>query len=178
MKIDAALESRAGLAPAAASAAAAALDGRTAVESAWREALLRLPDTSVREVWLLDADFADWPLDDAAVLQALTRWAGPVGRCLRMVATRFDAVELRCPRFTAWRRDWAHRFEAWQPAADEVIELPGLLVAGNVGVEVLDRDHWHARRSDEAGALRGMIERAEAFLQRCERAWPATTLGL
>lgn len=166
------------IASAAAPADPAALDGRAAVVSAWREALLRLPDAAVREVWLLDVDFADWPLDDPAVLQALTRWAPPAGRGVRMIATRFDAMELRCPRFAAWRRDWAHRIEVWQPAADEVVELPGLLVAGHLGVELLDRQRWRARQSGAPGDLRDMSERAAAFLQRCEPAWPATTLGL
>jgi hypothetical protein len=158
--------------------AALPLDGRAAVVSAWREALVRLPDTPTREVWLIDADFNDWPLDDAAVLQALTQWARPAGRCLRMIALSFDAMTLRLPRFATWRRDWTHRFDAWRPSGGEVTELPSLLLAGNYGIETLDRSQWRARSVSDAAALRTLTERADAILQRCEPDWPATMLGL
>lgn len=159
-------------------AGAATIEGRQACRAALRDQLLDLSAGGAAEVWLVDADYEIWPLDDAEVLAALVHWARPQGRRLRMIGRDFAAVERRLPKFSAWRRTWAHAFEARQPAAGEVLELPTLLWAGPCALEVLDTVHWRARRLGEASALRTLMEQIEALSQRCESAWPATTLGL
>lgn len=157
----------------------ALVEGREAVVAAWRQVLTGLPQGDARSVvWCIDTDFADWPLDDAGVLDALVQWARPPGRLLRLVGQDFRLAARHHPRFAAWRRDWSHRFEAWQPAQNERLELPGLLLAGSQGFELLDRERWRGRWVRGAADLRALAETCEAIAQRCESAWPATTLGL
>ncbi|NRF69733.1 hypothetical protein HLB44_22260 [Aquincola sp. S2] len=154
------------------------IDGRDACLAALRERLLALPGEAPRVVWCIDSDFADWPFDDTAVLQALQRWAQAPGRLLKVVGVDYDAVTRRFPRLAAWRRDWSHCVQAWQPAPDERVDLPSVLLAGTSAVELLDRERWRGRTLRDAAELRQLGEACDAITQRCEPAWPATTLGL
>lgn len=155
------------------------IEGREACVNAWREALVDLPARAVRSVWCIDPDFVHWPFDDPAVLDALQRWAkGGVGRMMQFVAADFAPLARRHPRLTAWRRDWSHCIQAWQPEDEDRVELPGLLVAGDLGLEMLDAERWRARRAAGAADVRRLVETSEAIAQRCTPAWPATVLGL
>ncbi len=157
----------------------ARVEGREAVIEVWRQVLSGLPESDARStVWCIDTDFADWPLDDPTVLDALVRWARPPGRLLRLVGLDFDVAARRHPRFAAWRRDWSHRFEAGRPIESERADLPGILLAGSQGFELLDRERWRGRWVRGAADLRALAETCDAIAQRCEGAWPATTLGL
>lgn len=154
------------------------IEGRAEVVQTWRQLLVGCANAGVREIRCIDPDFVDWPLDESSVLDALVRWAKPPGRMLRFIANDYDALARRHPRFTAWRRDWAHRFEALQPIERTGEELPTLLWAGMQGAEVLDRERWRGRWLRDPVELRARAELCEAIAQRCEPAWPSTTLGL
>ncbi len=154
------------------------IDGRNELMAAWRDLLLEGAARGARELVCVDADFDGWPLDDPALIDALGRWARPAGRVFRMIAIDFAPVARWHPRFAAWRRDWGHRFEAWRPSEGDRVELPSLLLAGARAVEVLDRERWRARHVRAPADLRALLEQCEAIAQRCEPAWPSTTLGL
>ncbi|RMX07687.1 hypothetical protein D8I35_00655 [Corticibacter populi] len=49
--------------------------------------------------------FADWPLSQTPVLQALQHWAGR-NRRLVLIANEFDTLVRQQPRFLAWRQQW------------------------------------------------------------------------
>lgn len=154
--------------------------GREAWIARLREALLALTSTESppRELLLWSADFAEWPLDEAPVLYALSQWLRPGGRRLCLIGRDFEATSRRHPRLLRWRRDWSHRIEAWTPTAALEGEPAGLLLSGTFLVQLLDPVHWRARVVSDAPAVRAWREQCDASLQRCEAAWPATTLGL
>lgn len=155
------------------------VEGREAWADALRQALLGAAALDARVLWCVDVDFDDWPLGEPAVVDALVQWARPPGRVLRLVGGDFGQLALRHPRLAQWRRDWSHRFEAFTPAdAAEAAALPGLLLAGARGLELLDRVRCRARVLDTAAELRQLEERCEVLLERCTPAWAATTLGL
>ncbi|WP_284620445.1 hypothetical protein [Aquabacterium humicola] len=154
------------------------LEGRDACISALREQLLALPSAAPRLVWCIDPDFVDWPFEEPAVMQALTRWAQAPGRQIRFMALDYDQLMRRHPRLAAWRRDWSHCIQAWRPADSERAELPSWLLAGGQAIEWLDREHWRGRRLQAPPELRQLEEACDALAQRCEPAWPATVLGL
>ena len=58
----------------------ALLHGRTDCLQALRQTLLQALDDGSADVWWVDPDFVDWPLDDSDVIDALTRWARPASR--------------------------------------------------------------------------------------------------
>ncbi len=156
------------------------IDGRQAFTDALRATLLSLAEQPplAGELWLIDQEFAAWPLDEPAVLAALTMWLRRPGTRLRLIGNDYDAVARRCPRFSQWRRHQVHVFEAWQPAPSERRVLSAVLLAGKRSIELLDAERWRARHVTEPAALRGLLEHAAVLLQCCEPAWPATTLGL
>jgi len=154
------------------------IEGRTAVIECLRQLMVASANAGVRRIHCVAPSFLDWPFDQSGVLEALVRWAKPPGRAMLLIAQDFDGVGRQHPRFTAWRRDWAHCIEALQPSEGERVELPTLLWAGMQALEVLDTERWRARWLRDPAELRAKAELCEAIAQRCEAAWPATTLGL
>ena len=127
---------------------------------------------------LRDRDFQHWPLDDAAVLDALARWLRPPGRSLTLIGTDFGAAAGHHPRFARWRRDWVHRMAAWTPPEPGQSDQRALLLAPRHAVQLLDPLHWRGLVVVEPAQLRALREQCDAQMQQCEPAWPATTLGL
>lgn len=136
------------------------------------------PWGSVRSVWLADPDFAEWPLDDPAVLDALAAWLRQPGRQLRIAGLHFDQVARAHPRWARWRRDWSHAITVWTPAEGDLPSDVRGLLAAPLWLQRLEAPDWRLR-CDTAPRSARLVEAAIAdFLQRCEPAWPVTTLGL
>jgi len=156
------------------------LIGREAWVKALREALCGLPalDPQPRDLLLWSRDFTEWPLDEAVVLQALTDWLRGAGHRMRFIGHDFEATSRRHPRLARWHRDWSHRIDAWRPTTPLEGEPTGLLLCGDRLWQLLDNVHWRTRTVSDAPMLRAWREQSDACLQRCEAAWPATTLGL
>lgn len=156
-----------------------AIDGRVAFAEAVRTALARVADEPPRELFLVDADFDDWPLGERAVVDAFDRWAR-THRRLVLAACRWDALARRHPRWVAWRRTWSHVVDCRQLLDIEPADCPTLLVAPGLCtirlVDALGRRgalHWK-----DALAAREAMATVDALLQRSEPGFPVTTLGL
>lgn len=155
------------------------IDSRSAFEAALRWGIDTAAAQGARRIVCVDADFADWALDDRGLLDALTRWLRQPQRRLVLLARSFEAVPRRWPRFTRWRRDWAHTIEAWQPPEELASGLPTLLAADSgVCVHLADALHWRGRASLDSPRARLWCEQIDAVLQRSELAFAVNTLGL
>ena len=145
---------------------------------ALHEAFADLANVGCREAWLCDEDFADWPLNDASVVDDLIRWAKP-HRKLTVIARNFDAVVRRHPRWVEWRRQWSHVVDcrSWEDA--ETGELPTMLLAsGVVTVRLFDPIHHRGSLSRDAADLLRNRELIDVVSQRSVPSFPATILGL
>ena len=132
-----------------------------------------------RCITCVDATFEHWPLDDAGLLQGLTAWAKLPQRRLTLLAARYDEVPGRQPRFTAWRRDWAHVVTALQSPPEFAASLPTLLLdERKLCVHLVDALNWRGRAALDARARLHWQEQVDVVLQRSELAFAATTLGL
>ena len=158
-------------------AGSALIDGRSAFTEALRQALGQAAHGRVRELCLVDADFEAWPLDDPLVLGALTAWARLPKRQLLMIASRFDDLPRRCPRFTAWRRDWAHVVEC-RATEVEASQVPALLLAGEHSLHLADRLQWRGHWLADDSEIRAWREVVDVLVQRSEVDFPANVLGL
>ena len=152
---------------------------RSGFQAAIREAVDRAAARGARELCFVDDTFADWPLNEIAIVDRLTHWAGAQRR-LVVLARRYDEVVRRHPRWVQWRRTWAHVVQC-RAASVEANEAPlqSLLLAQGVRtVWLVDPlRHRGFASSDPADALRWR-EPLDALLQRSEEAFGATTLGL
>ncbi|HEY6512014.1 MAG TPA: hypothetical protein VI032_08550 [Burkholderiaceae bacterium] len=142
------------------------------------ELLASLDPSSGREITLVDIDFSAWPLDQAEVIDALTRWIQLPGRRLHLIGARFDLIERRQPRFAAWRKPFAHAVQCMSPTELDPSGMPAVLLFDVGYLELLDREHWRARWTTARRDWVLQRERIDTLASRCEPAWPVTVLGL
>lgn len=134
---------------------------------------------SARRIVCADASFADWPLEDAGLLNGLTAWLKRPQRRLVLLAASFDELQRRCPRFAAWRGDWVHAVDAWQAPEEMTADLPTVLTCDQgVSVHLIDAQHWRGQAREDERSARQWCDTLDVVLQRSERAWGVRTLGL
>jgi hypothetical protein len=132
-----------------------------------------------RVLWWVDRNFADWPLSDASLLEQLTPWLRLPQRRLVLLASSYDDVPARHPRFVRWRADWSHAIEAWAPPEELATGLPCLLVDdGPVLVQLHDAQRWRGRASLEVRDALLWRQQLDVLLQRSAPAFPVRQLGL
>lgn len=153
------------------------LAGRADFAAAVQLAMAHAADTGERALFFVDADFSGWPLNDTALLDALTRWAHPQRR-LTLLAHHFDEMPRKHPRFVAWRRTWSHLISCRAAPEVDASEVPTLLLAGARSLQVIEKTHWRGRWLVDESEQRTWAEVVDAILQRSEEAFPATNLGL
>lgn len=155
-----------------------AIASRTDFQNAIREAFDCAARTGAREIWLCDVDYADWPLGERAVVDALARWVHSRRR-LTLVAHTFDEVARRHGRWTEWRRSWTQSVECRTNAELEASEVPTLCLVSDVfSVRLSDAVRHRGIVSEEPADAVACREAFDAVLQRSVEAFPATTLGL
>mmetsp|Transcript_9930 Transcript_9930/g.18999 ORF Transcript_9930/g.18999 Transcript_9930/m.18999 type:complete len:177 (-) Transcript_9930:932-1462(-) len=171
------------LGPAAQAVNDQAFSGRAEFQRLLVETLAWSAAQGVRELHAWDANFADWPLSDAAALLALQAWVGP-GRQLHLLALQYDDVLRRHPRFVRWRRDYAHCVTA--RAIDHELRLEAapeslLLASGpqtTLSLRLFDRHLWRGELSLGAPEHCRGLEWFDALAQRSADSFAPTTLGL
>ncbi len=155
-----------------------AVTSRTEFHDAVRACLRQALDANAREIFMIDPTFADWPLNEPAVVDTVARWAGS-GRSLTLLAHRFEELPRRHMRFVEWRRNWSHVVRC---RADEDLEeqqIPTLLfVSGLVCLRMVDKVEYRGTLSGTAVDLAMGKEAVDALLQRSSDAFPITALGL
>jgi len=158
-------------------ASAALIDGRSAFTAALQRALSQAARERARELCFVDPDFGAWPLEDPALLAALTAWARLPKRRLLMIACQFDDLPRRCPRFYDWRRTWAHVIEC-RATEVESSQVPTLLLAGAHSLLLADRLQWRGHWLADDSEISAWREVVDVLMQRSESDFPANKLGL
>jgi hypothetical protein len=148
-----------------------------------RQALQRAAEEGGRTLCWLDPDFADWPLSDPELLDALHRWALP-HRKLRLLATHhYETLRRVHPRFVQWRRTHDHVVQAHSfdpadlaerstPAPRGLLLAPGLLTLKLWTPSRASLSLHDAREEAMAG------EWFDAIEQRSAASFASSTLGL
>ena len=156
----------------------APIGSRAEFLAAVRDALTVAADAGAGEILLVDPNFADWPLNERAVIETLSRWVES-RRALIVLAHSFDEMARRQLRFVEWRRQWAHVVQCRNDPELEAEQVPTLLlVPGHACVRVLDRVRYRGTASNRPVDLTECRETIDALLQRSVEAFPVTTLGL
>lgn len=146
----------------------------TEVRSAFAEAAVQ----GCREILLCDPDFADWPLNEAALIEHLVAWASQHRR-LTVLARNFDEFPRRHARWVAWRRTWSHVVECRANNELEAGQMPTLLLMpGRLTLRMVDMEHHRGSVSRATADAVRAREQFDAVLQRSEESFPVTNLGL
>lgn len=146
--------------------------GREAFAGLVRQAAALLAREQWNPVVFCDADFADWPLGERAVVEALHAWAGR-GREARWLARDFSPVRQLHPRLVQWRATWSHIVEARAcPAPPSAIWTPVWTM------ERIDPERCVVVATSDPGRRQALRERIDACWDRGSPAFPASVLGL
>ncbi len=145
---------------------------------ALRDAFAQAAAQRSREIFMCDEHFADWPLNEAGVVESFVQWASPQ-RKLTVLARSFDEIARLHPRWVAWRRTWAHAVECRANHELESGQLPTLLlIPGLLTLKLVDTAQYRGSVSRHAGDAVLARELLDSVLERSEEAFPATQLGL
>ncbi len=152
-------------------------DGREAFRQRVREALAGAAAQGWPELVLCDADFEDWPLGEAAVIESLNAWARQ-GRQLTMLALRYDLLQRQHARFVGWRQTWSHRIDCRRCADDDAPSFPSVLWSPGWALQRLDVPHCRGVAGRTPTRLVQLRELLDARWQRSTPGFAASTLGL
>ena len=152
-------------------------EGREAFAERVRQALACAAREGWREIVLADASFADWPLGEKAVAEALQAWSKTGRRCI-LLARRYDEVMRRHARLVNWRRTWSHIVEARGCPSADPLELPSAIWSPHWSLRRLDPERSTGYCGSEPERRVALREALDEWLQRSSPAFPATTLGL
>ena len=156
-----------------------AITSRAEFQAALRWGFAQAIAGGARQIVAVDRDFVEWPFEDPGLQSELAAWLRLPERRLVLLATSYDELVRRQPRFVAWRTLWSHAIRAGSPPASDTVELPGLLFDDrDVIVHLIDPGHWHGRAALDARAARSWRDRIDALLQRSETAFAVNQLGL
>ena len=151
---------------------------RADFQAAIRAAFIQAAELGAPEIFLVDPNFADWPLGERGVVETLSRWVDSRRR-LTLMAYSFDQMARNQIRFVEWRRQWSHAVHCRHDDELEAEQIPTLmLVPGAICVRLLDRVRCRGTVSARPIDLAEGRESIDALLQRSVEAFPVTTLGL
>lgn len=153
------------------------LEGRSAFTQAVRDGL----QTAVREGWneliLCDANFADWPLGERAVVESLQAWSRR-GRHFVMLAMDYSGFPRQHARFVTWRQTWDHIIECRLSRATDALAFPSVLWSPAWALQRIDVER-DVLVCDSAASRRVGLRQ---LLDECRRdsapGFPASVLGL
>jgi hypothetical protein len=152
-------------------------DGRVAFADLVRSAFEQAANEGWRLIILSDPDFADWPLGERRVVDALQAWASR-GRQLHLLARDFRNLREKAPRLVQWRVKWDHLVQARSCQGALGDALPSALWSPGWTLERLDTVHCRGVATEEARRRVELRERLDGYWERGSPAFPASTLGL
>ncbi|MEZ5700774.1 MAG: hypothetical protein R3E42_00535 [Burkholderiaceae bacterium] len=154
-----------------------AWEGRNRFAELVREALSRASEAGWPLLVLSDPNFADWPLGESGVVDALGQWARQ-GRQLHFLARDYRVLRERAPRLVQWRVSWDHVVEARVCRGAIAERLPSALWTADWSLERLDLTRSRGVASRDSARSVDLRERLDACWQQGAAGFPATVLGL
>lgn len=153
-------------------------ESRDEFQDSLRHAFDLAAERGATELWLCDPDYADWPLGERTVVDALARWAMS-HRKLVLMAASFDEIVRRHARWVNWRRDWAHIVECRMVEHLRPEQVPRMWLARKQHlVRLLDPIRYRGVAESQGPDLLKAEEALGETLQLSVDAFPVNTLGL
>lgn len=153
------------------------LQGRIAFEEAVRVSIEQAARRGWEQLCLMDSDFADWPLGERRIQEALLSWSRK-GRRMVIMATNFDCLIATHHRFVNWRRQWAHIIECWHCPQADPAHFPSLVLAPEWSLQRVDKLKCLCHASVDNERIENLEELREYWLAKSSPGFPAKVLGL
>ena len=154
------------------------LQGRQVFADTLRLAFEVAADQGWNRITLSDADFADWPLGERAVVESLQAWAHS-GRRFTMLACSYDDVIRRHARFVRWRGTWDHIITCRRSPAADPLDLPSALWSPQWVMHRLDPERCVGVAGSEPDRRVLLRESLNEWVRsKSTPGFPSTTLGL
>jgi hypothetical protein len=154
-----------------------AFDGPAEFGAHVRTALAAAAGQGWTEIVLSDPDFADWPLGERAVVDALQAWAAS-GRSLKMLAHRFDVFERHHARFVHWRRMWDHIVQCCALPQWSAGDVPSAIWTPSWSLRRIDSERSRGVCGASAADRVALRQRLDEGFQAGRPGFPASVLGL
>lgn len=151
--------------------------GRIDFQSRVRAAFHTAARDGWRELILCDADFADWPLGEREVADALNAWADTGRRCT-VIARRYDEVVRKHARFVTWRQTWSHIVECRVCPSADPLELPSALWSPVWAMQRIEPERSIGVCGPEPERRLVLRETLQEWLGKSTPGFAASTLGL
>lgn len=151
--------------------------GRETFRDRLRQAFARAAQERWRQMVWCDVDFADWPLGERVVVEALNAWARQRGQLL-MMATDFQTVPRMAPLFVRWRQQWSYRMECLALTGVAASDVPSVLAAPAWCLRRLDPLRSSGACVNDAQTLADVNELIASLRDKGTPAFPADVLGL
>lgn len=151
--------------------------GRGTFRTLVQLALAEAAQANWRELLVFDADFADWPLGESAVVESLSVWIRGAER-FTMLACRYDQVERWHPLFVNWRRQWSHKVVCRAITTVPGLDVPSFLWSPQWVIERLGLRSFGGMCTNDAEQRHLVRQTADEWLQRSRPGFPAHPLGL
>lgn len=153
------------------------LEGRQVFADLVRQAMACAAREGWTQIILSDPDFADWPLGERVVVEALQAWAGR-GRHIQFMARDFAPLRQQHPRLVQWRVTWSHLVQAHACTHMVGTEVPSAIWSPGWTMERLDVIRCTMVATQDPRRRVALKERLDTCWALGSPSFPATTLGL
>jgi hypothetical protein len=153
------------------------LQGRSVFQQAVRDALLIAARDGWNELILCDANYADWPLGERAVVESLQDWSRS-GRRFVMLAMDYRGVPRLHPRFVKWRQTWDHIIECRVCRTSDALAFPSVFWSPAWVMQRIDSEHDVLLCDSEAARRVGLRQMLDECRRESSSGFPASVLGL
>ena len=153
------------------------VNGLVAFQQLVRDTLVCASNQGWKEIIFCDATFADWPLGERAVADALQAWS-KTGRKFILLATRYDELMRRHARFVTWRKTWSHIIECRACPSADPLDFPSAIWSPQWVMRRLDVEHSGCIAGSEPERRLLLREELDEWLRNSSPGFPATVLGL
>ncbi|MHB1668853.1 DUF7931 domain-containing protein [Thiomonas sp.] len=146
--------------------------------SAWQQAIAELLSAPGQTFSMYSTDYADWPLNQLELVNALDAWGLQRKHpSIRMLARRFDIVQRDQARFTQWRVRFSHLIDCRELPEDLAAPAECLLMPERGLVAIPSDGHRRASQCS-GGRLHAAFERFDQAWALSDPGFPAHVLGL
>ena len=154
--------------------------GKQALSELLCECLIEACENEVNQLILSDGDFANWPLSEGTVIQALNAWSNSHSnrRVMDFVAGTYQVLIEQHDPWVLWRRRWSHRVRCWETNAEYSAVPPGIFWSDRCVVVINQPEISSGFVARDRMRIVQVRTQLDEILRYAQPAFPATTLGL